>query len=194
MKRLIIACIALLGLLVVLWVGTGLLSDPERGVTGLPQIGGPFTLQDQTGQTVTDRDYRGKPMLVYFGFTYCPDVCPTGLSVIANALDELDKDAAKVTPIFITVDPERDTAEVMHAYVGHFHPQMIGLTGTMEQVAKVARAYKVYFKKNEADKDGAYVVDHTSIIYLMDKNGKFVRHFTHTSQPDEIAAAVRKVI
>jgi cytochrome oxidase Cu insertion factor (SCO1/SenC/PrrC family) len=193
-KRLIIACIALLGLLVVVWVGIGLINDPERGGLPTAQIGGPFTLVDQTGRTVTDRDFRGRPMLVYFGYTYCPDVCPTGLSVMGTALDELEKDAGKVASIFVTVDPDRDTAEVMQGYVSHFHPTLTGLTGSVEQVTQAAKAYKVYFRLNPPDKDGGYLVDHTSIIYLMDKSGRFVRHFTHTSKPDEIAAALRKVL
>ncbi len=158
-----------------------------------PAVGGPFALVDHQGRAVTDADFRGRFMLVYFGFTYCPDVCPTSLTVIAQALDRLGADADKVVPVFVTVDPERDTPEQLKEYVRHFHPRLVGLTGTPEQVAAAAKAYRVYYAK--ARVQGAppdeYSMDHTSIAYLMGRDGKFLAHFSHGTEPDAIAARVR---
>ncbi len=149
---------------VVLWM---------TGTQARASIGGPFALTDQRGKPVTDADYRGKLMLVYFGYTYCPDVCPTTLSTIANALNALKPaERAQVAPMFITVDPERDTAQTMADYVTNFAPDLVGLTGTPDQIAKVEREYHVYAAKVPAA-DGSYSMDHSSIIYLMGKDGRF---------------------
>lgn len=158
-----------------------------------PAVGGPFALTDTQGRAVTDADFRGRFTLVYFGFTYCPDVCPTSLTYIAQALDRLGPDADKVVPVFITVDPERDTPEQLKEYVRHFHPRLVGLTGTREQVAAAAKAYRVYFAKAQVQgaPQGDYTMDHTSIIYLMGRDGKFLAHFSHGTEPDAIAARVR---
>lgn len=166
-----------------------------RGESELPTVGGPFTLIDHHGRTVTDADFKGKPTLIYFGFTYCPDVCPTSLLLMQTAVEQLGKDAEKqVNMLFISVDPERDTPEVLKDYVGNFSPAMVGLTGTPEQIAAVARAYRVYYKRQEG-KDGApYLMDHSSIFYLLDRRGRFARHFTHQSKAEDIAAAIKPLL
>ena len=158
-----------------------------------PAVGGPFALIDTQGRAVTDADFRGRLMLVFFGFTYCPDVCPTALTSIAQALDRLGPDADKVVPVFITVDPERDTPAQLKEYIRHFHPRLVGLTGTPEQVAAAAKAYRVYYAKarpQNAPPD-EYTMDHTSITYLMGRDGKFLAHFSHGTEPEAIAARVR---
>ncbi|HYM31786.1 MAG TPA: SCO family protein [Candidatus Cybelea sp.] len=170
----------------------------QRGIgveqSGTALVGGPFALIDQNGQTVTDADFRGRIMLVYFGYAYCPDVCPTELAKMAAALDLLGPDAGKVAPIFITVDPERDTPAKLKDYVAQFHPQMVGLTGSVEQVTKTARAYRVYFAKS-GDTGGAnYLMDHTSFIYLMDQQGRYRKVFTPDAAPETIAAGIRQLL
>lgn len=158
---------------------------------GQALIGGPFTLTDQTGKTVTQADYKGKYMLIYFGFTFCPDVCPTELQVMAGAVSKLGAKGAQVQPIFITVDPERDTVEVMANYVKQFDPRLVGLTGTPEQIAEVAKAYRVFYQKVKDDEtSGDYTMDHSSIAYLMDPEGKFLTFFPPGVSPDEMAAKI----
>jgi protein SCO1/2 len=160
--------------------------------TGTALVGGAFSLVDHTGARVTDATFRGKYMLIFFGFTYCPDICPTELQVISAALDELGPKGAAIQPIFITVDPERDSPETMKAYVANFHPRMVGLTGSMEEIANVAKAYRVYFKKSgEGD---AYLMDHSSIVYLMDKEGKFLKHFTYSADAKVLAKGLSEAI
>lgn len=162
--------------------------------TGKALVGGPFTLVDHTGKTVTDKDFRGRYMLVYFGFTNCPDVCPSGLQVMAAALDKVGAKADQVTPIFITVDPERDTPEQLAAYVSSFHPRLVGLTGSQEQLAAALKAYRVYAKKVDDPKSTAgFTYDHTSIMYLMDRNGDYLGNFTHATSVDRIAERLAKL-
>jgi protein SCO1/2 len=161
--------------------------------TGTALIGGPFSLTDHTGKAVTEKDFRNRKTLVFFGFTSCPDICPSGLQVMAAALDKLGPKADQLVPLFVTVDPERDTAEKLAQYVKSFHPKLIGLTGTEEQVKAVAKAYRVYFKKIPDEKTpGAYTVDHSAFFYLMDENGGYVRHFSHSVDPDTLAAELAK--
>ena len=164
---------------------------------GTPTIGGPFTLVDQDGKTVTDKDFRGQYLVIYFGYTYCPDVCPTALQSITQAMDRLNVETQKrITPIFITIDPERDTARQLNAYVENFHPNLVGLTGTAEEIAKTARIYRVYFgrAKDAVEESTDYLVDHSSIVFLMNPNGKYVTHFTHTTPPRKIAERLAKVV
>lgn len=161
--------------------------------TGTALVGGPFTLVDQTGRTVTDQDYRGRYLLVFFGFTNCPDVCPTGLQTISAALDQIGSKAERMTPILITIDPERDRPEVLADYVKAFHPRMIGLTGTAEQIQSAAKAYRVYYKKVPTGTAGDYTMDHTSIIYLMGPDGAFITHFTAGTPSDALAARLAKL-
>jgi protein SCO1 len=164
----------------------------NAGVSGEALIGGPFELVDQNGNTVTDQTFKGKLTLVYFGFTFCPDACPTALGVMSAALDKLDVAADRVVPVFITVDPDRDTPPVMKDYVSNFHPRMVGLTGTPEQIAKVAKAYRVYYQKAAGTAPDDYVMDHTLLIYLMDGDGKYITHFGPDATPDQIAEEIRK--
>ena len=158
---------------------------------GAAAIGGDFTLVDQNGQTRKASDFRGKLMLVFFGFTYCPDVCPTELQVIVEAVDQLGAKGEEVQPIFISVDPERDTPEQLRPYAASFHPRLVALTGTMEQVTQAARAYKVYFAKRP-QKEGEYLVDHSSFVFLMGRDGKYITHFNPAATPEQMAAALAR--
>ncbi len=155
-------------------------------------IGGPFTLTDQDGRTVTEADFLGKPMLVYFGYSYCPDVCPFALQMMASALDTLGDDKSRITPVFVSVDPERDTPENLAQYVrsASFPDGLVGLSGTAEQIKNVASTYAVYYKKVGEGDD--YIMDHTSAIFLMDAKGKYVAVFTHSSSVDDIAGCLRR--
>lgn len=155
-------------------------------------IGGPFELTDHTGKPRSDRDFRGKLMLVYFGFTYCPDVCPTDLMAMGQTLEQLGPDADAVQPLFITVDPARDTAEHLAEYVPLFHPRLIGLTGSPGAIRTAADAYKVYFDKVAIGKEGGdYTVDHTSFIYLMDRDGKYLGFFPPGTSAERMVEIIR---
>jgi len=166
-----------------------------RSGTESAAIGGPFTLVNQDGETVTESILLGKVSLVYFGYTYCPDVCPMALSAMSDALDMVGPEiAGQIRPVFISVDPGRDTVAVVKDYVAHFYPGMIGLTGTEEQVAAAARAYRVYYRKSEETAEDAenYLVDHSSIIYVMGTDGRYLEHFTHATPPKTMADRLMK--
>jgi len=158
------------------------------------QIGGPFTLTDHNGQMVTENSYAGKYLLVFFGYTFCPDVCPTALTTISNTLDLLGVSADKIMPLFITVDPVRDTPADLKEYVSYFHPKLVALTGTEEQIKAVTKTYRVYFAKAQANKDDKedYLMDHSSITYLIGPDGNFVEHFSHGMEPEKIAERLLK--
>ncbi|WP_017931244.1 SCO family protein [Robiginitomaculum antarcticum] len=162
--------------------------------SGTAQVGGPFTLVNGAGETVTDKDFLGQPQLIYFGFTYCPDVCPMGLQQMGAATDLLGRDAEKLQTILISLDPERDTPGIMAQYVtgNGFPDNLIGLTGSVEQVDTAKAAFKVYAKKVSmgADTDD-YTVDHSSLMYLMDKDGKFAAFFTKDDSPETIAKRIK---
>jgi len=163
--------------------------------TGEADIGGPFELVDQDGQTFTDRDLLGQPQLIYFGFAYCPDVCPLALQQMGAALSEIDPDGRFFQPVFITVDPDRDTPDALKTYVQNngFPKSLIGLTGSEEQIETAKAAYKIYSNKVEDPANpGEYTVDHASLIFLMDKNGKFKDVFTHNTTTEDITARLRK--
>ena len=170
---------------------------PLAGQGGAPSeealIGGKFTLTDHNGNEFNSDTMKGKLSLVYFGFTFCPDICPTSLQKLTNVLSTLDKYQIDVSPVFITVDPSRDTQELLKEYLGHFHPKLLGLTGTNEEIREVADLYKVFYAKAEgADKAGDnYMLDHSSFVYLMDKNGKYLKHFYMTSKAEEIIEFIR---
>ena len=168
---------------------------PQSVVSGTALVGGPFALTDHTGKKVTEKDYLGKFMLVFFGFTNCPDICPSGLQVISAALDKLGPKAELVTPVFISFDPSRDTPEKLAAYLKSFHPRLIGLTGSDAEVAAVAKAYRVYLQKVTDEKSpGTYSFDHAAIFYVMGKDGAFVTHVPHTNDVGELTAALDKVL
>lgn len=165
-------------------------------VTGKALIGGPFSLVGHTGKRVTDKDYRGRYMLVFFGYTFCPDVCPAGLQVMTEALERIGPEKAKrVQPLFISVDPERDTPEQLALYVKSFHPSLVGLTGTPDEIAAAARAYRAIYRRVKDEKSKAgYSVDHSTFFYLMDPNGEFVTHFTHATPVDVLAEKLAKTL
>jgi protein SCO1 len=177
----------LIGLLIMLWALGG-----ARGVTAAA-IGGPFQLTDQSGTIVTDKSLQGRPTLVFFGFTHCPDVCPTSLFEMSEVLRAMGKDADRVNAYFITVDPERDTAAAMKDYLSSFDPHLKGLTGDPAAVAKVTAEYRVYSKKVPL-KDGDYTMDHTALVYLMDRDGKFVAPFNLNRKPEEAAADLKRYL
>ena len=154
-------------------------------------IGGPFTLVDQNGVVRRPEDFRGKLMLVYFGYTYCPDVCPTELQTMTAALEKLGPGAVDVQPLFITVDPARDTQAEMKSYVENFDPRLLALTGTAAQVAEAAKSYKVFYEAVKQP-DGSYAMDHSSIVYLMGRDGKYLAHFGGNVGADAMAAAIAK--
>jgi len=154
-------------------------------------LGGPFNLIDEHGQPVTERDFAGRWMLVYFGYTFCPDVCPTELGVMATAMDAMGAAGDQVVPVFISVDPERDTPEHLADYVSRFHPRMRGLTGSAEQVAEVARRYRVYYARVQRPEMTDYLMDHSSFIYLVGPEGRVRSLFRPGTEPEAIAAAVK---
>jgi protein SCO1 len=190
---------AVLAGLVILGAGVFLaltLREGPRGAAGTALgsvIGGSFRLTDQNGKTVTDADLKGKWSLIYFGYTHCPDACPTALNDISIALDELGAKREEVRPVFITVDPERDTADALKAYVTSFDAPILALTGTPEQVAQAAKAYRVYYAKHP-EAGGDYSMDHSSVIYVMDPQGRFTASFTHESTPEQIAERLKKLL
>jgi protein SCO1 len=177
-----------IGLLVMLWALGG-----TRSIATPAAIGGPFQLTDQSGQTVTDREMQGRPTLIFFGFTHCPDVCPTSLFEISEVLRAMGQDADKVNAYFISVDPERDTADAMKDYLSSFDPHLKGLTGPPQDLAKVISEYRVYAKKVPL-KDGDYTMDHTALVYLMDREGKFVAPFNLKRTPDEAATDLKRYL
>ena len=176
------------GLLLMTW-----LMGDLRKVAAPAAIGGPFQLADQSGKVVTEKDLKGRPTLIFFGFTHCPDVCPTSLFEISEVLRAMGKDADKVNAFFVSVDPERDTQAAMKDYLSSFDPHLKGLTGNAEQVAKVLTAYRVYAKKVPL-KDGDYTMDHTALVYLMDKEGRFVAPFNLKRKPEEAAAELKRYL
>jgi protein SCO1/2 len=194
-KRLLLILSAFLAGLVlcftVVLIVTG--RGPESFASTSAAIGGPFKLTDQNGKQITDRDLKGRPSLIFFGFTHCPEVCPTALFDISEVLNKLGPDAAKVNAVFITVDPERDTPGVLKDYLSSFNPRLVGIGGDAEALAAVAKAYRVYYKKVPT-KDGDYTMDHTAIVYLMDKNGQFVAPFSLKRKPEEGAAELRRYL
>jgi protein SCO1/2 len=196
-RRVLVA--VLLGGLVILaagaFLGLGLRETPKgaAGTLLASAIGGSFRLVDQNGKTVTDADLKGKWSLIYFGYTHCPNACPTTLNAIAIALDEVGPKRDAVRPVFITVDPERDTPEVLKSYVTSFDAPILALTGTPAEVAQAAKDYRVYYAKHP-EPDGDYAMDHSSVIYVMDPEGRFTATFTPESSPEDIAARLKKLL
>jgi len=200
-----ILLIVLLGLVLAgggyaLWLSVqpGAIVSRDGSGSGEALIGGPFSLVDQTGQRRSEADLKGHYSLIYFGYTYCPDICPTSLTAMTQGLDLLEErdpeKAAAVVPIFITIDPERDTPEAMAGYIEHFHPRFMALTGTPEEVAAAAKAYRIFYQKVEEPGASDYLMDHSSIVYLMDPDGNYISHFTHASTPDDIAKGLAEKV
>jgi cytochrome oxidase Cu insertion factor (SCO1/SenC/PrrC family) len=160
---------------------------------GRGTVGGPFTLIDHTGRTRKDSDFRGKLMIVYFGYTFCPDVCPADLMAISQALDALGPAADGIQPIFITVDPERDS-KVLAEYVRAFHKSLIGLTGSPEEIRKVANAYKAFYAKVPSAHDSDYAIDHTGVIYLMGRSGEYLGFMPPQTGPEKLTEILRKYL
>jgi len=154
-------------------------------------VGGPFRLLDHNGRVVTDANFKGRPFLVFFGFTHCPDICPTALFEMSEVLKRLGSDADKTAALFISVDPERDTPEKLKDYVSSFHPRVFGLTGTPAEIEAVTRAYRAYAKKVPLD-GGGYTMDHSAIVYLMDKDGRFVAPFNLKRSAEQAAADLKR--
>ena len=200
-RRLIAVIVAIIGG-VAIGAGTHFLTRSDapafvREVTGLAEtgIGGSFRLVDTEGRERSDTDFRGKLMLVEFGYTFCPDVCPLGLQLIADVVDQLGAAGAEIQPIFITVDPERDTPEVQRAYANHFSPRIVALTGSREAIDAAAKAYRVYYKLG-ADRatNPNYLVDHSAILYVIGRDGKYLAHFTHETPPERVVALLRRYL
>ncbi|WP_375312182.1 SCO family protein [Bradyrhizobium sp. A5] len=178
----------IVGLLLVFWTMGGVSKVAQPAA-----IGGPFQLTDQHGKTVTDKNLKGKPTLIFFGYTHCPDVCPTSLFEISEVLRAMGKDADKVNAVFISVDPERDTQAAMKDYLSSFDPHLEGLSGDPDAIANVIKSYRVYAKKVPT-KDGDYTMDHTALIYLMDRDGRFVSPFNLKRTPEEAAADLKRYL
>ena len=172
---------------------SGRLSAPVAQQVAAAAIGGPFKLIDQNGREVTDQDLKGRPFLVFFGFTHCPDVCPTTLFEVSEIFRALGPDADRTRALFITVDPERDTPAVIKDYLGSFDPRVIGVTGDSEAIAAVIKSYRVYAKKVPTD-GGGYTMDHTAIVYLMGKDGRFVAPFNMKRRPEEAAEDLKRYL
>ncbi len=179
------------GALILVTAVTLFLPEPPPKVTGQAAVGGPFSLTDQNGRTVTQAALKGKPTLIFFGFTHCPDVCPTALFEMSEIFNALGPDAGKAQAFFVSVDPERDTPDVLKSYVSSFSPQIVGLSGTPEATEQIKREFRVYSRKVPL-KDGDYTMDHTAVVYLMDKDGNFVAPFNSKRPPAEAAAELKR--
>lgn len=172
-----------------------LLNRPETIQSeGTPLIGGPFSLVDTSGKRVTNRDFHGKLMLVFFGYAHCPDVCPTELQTMSTVMEKLGPEAAKVAPIFISVDPKRDTPEALANYMKNFDPRITGLTGDQNDISNAAKAYRVYYRKAGGGAGDDYTVDHSAFAYLMDGEGKYLTHFSFNTEPDSMLAVIKQKI
>lgn len=169
-------------------------ADREGVATGNALIGGDFSLKDTNGYRVTPRQFSGRYMLVYFGYSFCPDICPTGLENMTEALNILGEASRKIQPLFITVDPKRDTQKQLGTYMESFHPSFKALTGPEVAVKQAMKAYRVYAAPVEEEGASDYLVDHSSIVYLMGPDGKFITHFTHQTPGTEMAFKLREIL
>lgn len=188
------------------YIGTRFMAEPEppqdtahqhhqtQEQASAPAIGGTFTLIDQNGQPYTDKNLEGHYSLVFFGFTHCPDMCPMAMSNITHALDSMLPEVADmVTPVLITVDPARDTPEVLKAYIANFHPRTVALTGSEAETAAAASAFKVYHQVADPTVED-YMVNHSGYIYLMGRDGRYIKHFSHTTPPEEMAVELEQIV
>jgi cytochrome oxidase Cu insertion factor (SCO1/SenC/PrrC family) len=160
---------------------------------GRGTVGGPFTLTDQNGRKRSDSEFRGKLMIVYFGYTYCPDVCPADMMAITQSLDDLGAATEGIQPVFITIDPERDTP-LLKDYVAAFHPSLVGLTGSPEEIRKLANSYKAYYRKVPGEQKGEYSIDHTGIIYLMGRDGEYLGFLPPQTASEKLTEVLRKYL
>jgi protein SCO1 len=201
MNRTTIIALALAGVLA--GAGLGMLAlrapssitETETRVTGKAAVGGPFSLVDQTGKRVTDKDFRGRYMLVFFGYTNCPDICPSGLQVMSAALDKLGPRGAEIVPILITLDPQHDTPQKLASYIKSFSPRLIALTGTDGDIAATAKAYRVFFQKVPDEQDPShYSIDHSGLFYLMGKDGALLAPIPHTTDVDQFVQGIDRAL
>jgi cytochrome oxidase Cu insertion factor (SCO1/SenC/PrrC family) len=201
MPRQVAASCAALALCVAVWQGALAQPEPRRAeasrfmndlMVGKVPIGGPFTLTDQNGRPASLSDFRGKVVLLYFGYTSCPDVCPSDLAVIAESIRSVGKRGDQVQPLFVTLDPGRDTREVLGGYAAAFHPRLLALTGSEDQIRGVANAYKVFFEQVKLPGGSAYVIDHTAYTFLLDRSGKYVLFFPPGTPANRMAAKLRE--
>ena len=196
-RRLLTIGIILIGTVTILALYLPNLRPDSTGAegVGVADIGGPFVLRDHTGADVSEDILLGKYSLVYFGFTYCPDICPMTLQTISDAIYMLPGQKSElVQTLFISLDPERDTPGVMADYVGHFHPRMTGLTGSLEQVREAANAYRVFFQQQSLGEDGDYTVNHSGFLYLMNRSGRYIDHFSKDVTLEELAGRLRGLL
>ena len=163
-------------------------------MSGKAKVGGPFTLTDQYGERRSLADFRGKLVVLYFGYTFCADVCPTDLYAIARLIELLGKDGDRLQPVFVTLDPARDTAELLRSYVASFHPRFVALRGVEKEIRRVATAYKTYFETVRPPGSNTYFLDHTAFIYLLDREGKYVAFFPPGTPPERMAVMVRELL
>ena len=201
MSRTTMIALALAGVLVGAGLGMLALRAPSSiteavtRVTGKAAVGGPFSLVDQTGNRVTDKDFRGRYMLVFFGYTNCPDICPSGLQVMSAALDKLGPRGADIVPILITLDPQHDTPQKLASYIKSFSPRLIALTGTDGDIAATAKAYRVFFQKVPDEQDPShYSIDHSGLFYLMGKDGALLAPIPHTTDVDQFVQGIDKAL
>ena len=190
-KKFFLTLLSSLLILLVLSIGTGLWIYKQTKNNNLNKatlVGGSYSLTDHNGNSVTDKSFSDKFKIIYFGYTFCPDICPTGMAVISQALDLLGNKAKRIKPIFITVDPKRDNVEIMAEYHNHFHPSFSNLTGTLDQIRRVAKLYRVYYKKSDASEAENYLMDHSSIMYVLSPEGEYINHFGPQITPEQIIA------
>ena len=191
------AAVAVIALVLIAWQ-FGFLSPNGRNSGSMiaAKIGGTFDLIDHNGKLRRSGEFREKFMLIYFGYSYCPDICPTALQVMGLALNSLGDKAKMVQPIFITIDPKRDTAKHLKTYVQNFYPDLLGLTGTEEAIKDTAKKFRIYYARVSDNKDKSegddYLVDHSSIVFLMGKKGQYVTHFNHQTDPAKMAEIIAK--
>lgn len=200
-KRLRLALIGL-ALAAILAAGYGYYRNTQRmGAPAIPEsattqaeVGGPFTLTDHNGRRVTEKDFAGKYLLIFFGYSFCPDICPTTLTRITGSLEILGNKVETLQPLFITIDPQRDTVEILRDYLSNFHPAILGLTGTAEEINRVAKVYKVFYGKAEVEgssvDDQDYLMDHSGFVYLMDPEGNLAEVFFHDASADTMAESI----
>ena len=195
-KKFFLTLLSSLLILLVLSIGTGLWIYKQTKNNNLNKatlVGGSYNLTDHNGNKVTDKSFANKFKIIYFGYTFCPDICPTGMAVISQALDLLGNKAKRIKPIFITVDPKRDNVEIMAEYHNHFHPSFSNLTGTLDQIRRVAKLYRVYYKKSDASEAENYLMDHSSIMYVLSPEGEYINHFGPEITPAQIVAFFNRI-